>query len=296
MTPHLCAAFSTSYWSEETVNYILLLLFIIFFIINTFCAVLIVRCTRKKRNITFYFVIELLVANVLIFTSQIVNTSLRLFSSLGCVSKVCIYIVHQTGVQLAASSILSIIVLHYCMVTQLLPIDNIQRQKKLKVIVMLQAVSIILGVLFILFPLATTSLFGHSPSEFYHFVIHVASIVYCWKSKRGIKKLTESVAGTNVEHVKHESKWIIPSTLLSAVLQLFFVVTRIVFGMFGMGSRDLFVAVKWVNASYYAAILVYVIIITKFRTKTKFNCWCFQKSTSKRITTLSMRTLTDVQN
>lgn len=272
-------------------NCLLMIFFVISLITNTVCATLILINKRKNNNLTLYLIIELLIANLFIFSSQIFHSSTHIFSTITCVEKVCIYIIHETGVQLSASSILSIIILHHRIVSQIFPISLKQRKDMTKKIIMLQLVTILTGLLFIIVPFATTKLIGQSPSEVFHFSLHAISLTYCFRSRKGIQQLTESVSGTNAQILKRESKWVVMTTGLVATLQLIFDITRIISVAIETKSNDALLVIRLASLVYYIALLLFIVIITVFRVRAVFKCKCSSTKKSSNITTLAMRSL-----
>ena len=283
MTLAICASPSFDDWRGETGNYILLSLFASAFILNTY-VIFTTACDEKKNfNLTSYLVIEFMVGNIMISASQIYNTLLRLSNAIGCHHIICTYLVHQIGMQLSASALLSINVLHYMMIAKLLPIDKQYRRQLIKKVVIIQAISVIVGLMFILMPFVAAMKLGYSASVIYELVLDIIAIGYCWKSRKSLMKIedTENNHARHTRKLKDEAKWIQPASAVTAFFKLFAVTVNIPLAVSSNLSRYVLIWLKWASMSYYISLTLFVIIVATYKKGGGFSCRRCQKILSR---------------
>ena len=181
--------------------------------------------------------------------------------------------------QLSASALLSLTVLHYRMVAQLLPVNRSHRRKMIKRLITIQAISIAVGVVFVSMPFVITVKFAYSLSILYALNLDMTSIAYCWKSRKILLAIptSETIIAINTQRLKKEAIWIQPASALTAILKLIALIVNILPGTIGKISRLALYSLKWASMSYYVSLILLPIIFFVFRKETRDACICCKK-------------------
>lgn len=267
----ICLSVFFENWRGDLGNYFLVVTFLIASALNVFVASVTHAYNRNKGNGSVNLIIELLLGNACVAGAQVANTLIRLFTSLKCYQKIIIYLIHQVGMQLAASALLSIAYIHYLLVAQLLPVNRQRRLNIVKRIIIYQSISILIGIIFIAVPFVATSKFAFSLSVLYEMSLYTSSIIYCWISRRTMRRIKESELSiaTYTRKLKGEAVSVHAAAIIASILKLLSITASITIAVIKNLRHDVFIGLKWARIGCYATLLLLPIVFIVLRKETK---------------------------
>lgn len=256
-------------WTNDAGNYTLLILFSTILLLNLSAIISTAYSRRGNSKLTNYMIIEFLCGNIVMSGAQIIEIGMQLKSPDKCQQMVLVYLFHQIGMHLSDISLLSINMLYCKMVLSAIPIQGPPRRAFVKKTIVIQAIFIITGTIFILVPLMIESKILHTLSISFPLILQFIAIGYCWKARivfQNVKKTGHVTMKFGLK-LKRDATWIQAASVITAFFKSLSVIMNIVIVTLD-ATGDIYRELKGVSMLYSISLVLLVIILAAFRRET----------------------------